>query len=113
MLNKTEKFPCSTLRIFLTYGPGQDKKRFLPQIISGCLANKSFATSRGEQLRDFCYIDDVVDAIFLCLENESSYGEIYNVGSGKPIQIKTMIEKSSKNNRKWKAAIWRNSIQNR
>ena len=93
MLHNTESFPCTILRIFLTYGPGQDKKRFIPQIIDGCLSNNSFPTSLGEQLRDFCYIDDVVDAIFLCLENQRSHGQIYNVGSGEPIQIKTMIEK--------------------
>ena len=30
-----------------------------------------FPTSSGEQLRDFCYIEDVIRAIFLVLENDS------------------------------------------
>ena len=42
MLSKTEGFPCVVLRFFLVYGPGQNDKRFLPQIIKACLADESF-----------------------------------------------------------------------
>ena len=55
MLNHTENFPSVILRLFLTYGPGQDSSRFLPQIIRGCLDNATFPTSAGEQFRDFCF----------------------------------------------------------
>jgi len=93
MLYRTENFPVTILRIFLAYGPGQDQKRFIPQIITGCLQNKSFDTSEGKQLRDFCYIDDIISAIYKCLLNTKNNGEIFNVGSGKPIQIKFLINK--------------------
>ena len=33
MLYKTEKFPATTLRFFLAYGPRQDENRILPQVI--------------------------------------------------------------------------------
>ena len=56
MLNRSENFPAVTLRLFLTYGPGQDISRFLPQIIRGCLDDATFPASAGEQLRDFCYV---------------------------------------------------------
>ena len=65
MLHRTESFPATILRLFLTYGPGQNNLRFLPQIIKGCVNNQSFPTSAGEQLRDFCYVEDVVNAILL------------------------------------------------
>ena len=42
MLYKTENFPAVILRPFLLYGPGQGEKRFIPQIIKGCLDNKKF-----------------------------------------------------------------------
>jgi nucleoside-diphosphate-sugar epimerase len=64
MLAKTENFPGVILRLFLVYGPYQNNERFLPQIINGCLSNSVFPVSSGQQLRDFCYIDDVVDGIF-------------------------------------------------
>ena len=92
MLHQTEAFPAVILRLFLTYGPGQNEERFLPQIIKGCLNDRSFPTSAGEQLRDFCYIEDAVRAIFLVLENDSVNGEIFNIASGQPVSIRSVIE---------------------
>lgn len=92
MLHRTEDFPAVILRLFLTYGPGQNDKRILPQIIKGCLQDLEFPTSRGEQLRDFCYVEDTVNAIFLAMRSELADGEIFNVGSGAPLTIKTLIE---------------------
>lgn len=91
MLFRTESFPATTLRLFLTYGPGQDRNRFLPQIISGCLNDSTFATSEGEQLRDFCYIGDTVDAVFSVFESSKARGEIFNIASGKPVSIRQVI----------------------
>jgi nucleoside-diphosphate-sugar epimerase len=81
------------LRLFLTYGPGQDDKRFLPQIIQGCLKGQSFATSAGEQLRDFCYVEDTVEAIILALQSDDVDGEVLNVASGQAISIREMISR--------------------
>jgi len=93
MLYRTENFPAVTLRLFLTYGPGQDSRRFLPQIIRGCLDDVDFPTSAGEQLRDFCYVDDTVRAIMQALTVNGVEGEVFNVASGKSVSIHTMIEK--------------------
>ena len=93
MLHLTENFPAVTLRLFLTYGPGQDTGRFLPQIIRGCLDDATFPTSAGEQLRDFCYVGDTVRAILQSLVVPEAVGEIINVASGEPISIRTMIDK--------------------
>ena len=92
MLYNTKKFPVTILRFFQVYGPKQDENRFLPQIIKGCLNNKKFPTSNGNQVRDFCYISDVVNAIFLALVSKKANGEIFNIGSGKPIKIKYAIK---------------------
>ncbi len=92
MMHRTEALPAATLRLFLTYGPGQDQRRFLPQIIRGCLEDRSFPTSGGEQVRDFCYIDDTVRAIFLALQNNAIDGEVINIGSGQAVSIRSMIE---------------------
>ena len=55
------------------------------------MSNKKFPTSSGNQVRDFCYITDVVNAIFLALVSKKANGEIFNIGSGKPIKIKYVI----------------------
>ena len=94
MLYRTEKLPVVIIRLFLVYGEGQDFKRFLPQVIKGCLLNEKFPTTQGQQIRDFCYVDDVVEGIFKALISEERVaGEIINIASGNPIKIKTIIEK--------------------
>jgi len=78
------------------YGPRQDINRFLPITIKGCIKNKKFPCSKGNQLRDFLHIDDVVDAIIKSLTNKNARGQIINIGSGKPRKIKNVIEKVKK-----------------
>jgi nucleoside-diphosphate-sugar epimerase len=91
MLHRTEGLSVVILRPFLVYGPGQDNNRFIPQIIRGCVNDEEFSVSTGGQLRDFCYIDDIVDVILLALINDKAYGEVINIASGVPISIKDMI----------------------
>jgi len=96
MLNKTENFPVTVIRLFLVYGPHQKKDRLIPQVISGCLKKKNFPVSKGNQLRDFCYVDDVINAIILSLIDKRALGEVFNVGSGKPVSVKFIINTISK-----------------
>lgn len=92
MLYRTEKFPATVLRLFLSYGPGQDDRRFLPQVILGCLEDRPFPTSRGEQLRDFCFVEDVVDAVMATLVRPTARGEVVNIASGQSVSVRQMIE---------------------
>jgi len=92
MMWRTERFPATVLRLFLTYGPGQDQKRFLPQLIKGCLADARFPVSEGHQLRDFCYIDDVMSGILRALQLETACGEVINLASGIPVSIRAVVE---------------------
>ena len=93
MLHRTEGFPAVIVRFFLVYGEGQDNKRFLPQIIQGCLEDRQFPTSEGEQLRDFCHVADISRGIIAALKIEQALGEVINLASGEPVSIRTMIEK--------------------
>ena len=93
MLHKTEQFPAIMVRLFLVFGPKQNSQRFLPQVIRSCLADKNFSVSKGEQLRDFCFVEDAVDGIFFALESKELFGNIFNIASGKPIKIKDMVNR--------------------
>lgn len=95
-LYKTENIPFTVLRPFLIYGNNQDKGRFLPQIIDKCLKDQKFPTSKGEQVRDFCHVDDFCNLVFKTLGSKKTFGEIINVGSGKPIKIINVIKKIQK-----------------
>ena len=86
-------FPVTILRLYQVFGPNQDINRFIPIVIEACKKGKKFPCSNGTQKRDFTYIQDVVDAIILTLNNKKSSGEIINVGSGKTIKLKDIILK--------------------
>ena len=92
MLHREEGFPVTMLRLFLVYGPGQNDKRFIPQIIEGCLKSQKIPVSFGEQLRDFCYVRDVVQGILAAMTCSGAYGEIINIASGVPVKIREVIE---------------------
>ena len=85
------KYPITVFRLFQVYGPKQEKNRILPFLIDNCKKNKTFLTTKGNQTCDFCYIDDVVHAIFKSFTLKKSNSEIINLGSGKPIKIKYLI----------------------
>jgi nucleoside-diphosphate-sugar epimerase len=91
MLHITHQLPVVILRFFLVYGPGQEENRFLPQIINGCFNNRDFPVSDGNQLRDFCYIDDAISAIFISFSNSKINGEVINIASGNAISIREVI----------------------
>ena len=88
---KKKKFPVTILRLYQAYGPGQDINRFIPIVIDACLRNKKFDCSDGKQLRDFIYIDDVINVILKSLSSRKSKGEVFNIGTGKPKKIKNII----------------------
>jgi UDP-glucose 4-epimerase len=90
-LHKKRKFPVTIFRVYLAYGPGQEFNRIIPFTIKNCLKNKSFPCSDGNQFRDFIFISDVVSALFKSLKNKDSNGEIFNLCTGRPYQIKKLI----------------------
>lgn len=92
-LNRAESFPGKILRPFLIYGPGQDENRLIPYVIKKSLNDEIIEISSGNQIRDFLYIKDAVDVIFLALLNDGVNGKIINIGSGSPVKIKYLVEK--------------------
>lgn len=81
------------LRPFLTFGPGQSSKGFIPSVIRGCLTNSKVSLTLGEQTRDFIYIDDVCRMVEKILEKPAhARGEILNLCSGQPRRIRDVAE---------------------
>ena len=88
-----KKFPVTIVRLYQVYGPYQDLNRFIPIVINSCKDNKDFPCSHGRQLRDFLYIIDLIEAFFLILKNPKAEGEIFNIGYGKPLKIRSIIDR--------------------
>ncbi len=82
---------CS-LRLTNTYGPclrAKDARQtflgiWLKQVLTGEVI-KIFGD--GLQIRDFNYVDDVVDAFLMSAVNEEAYGQIFNLGCNEPINL--------------------------
>ena len=91
---KQNSFPVIILRPFQVYGEKDNRNKILPYVLNKCLNNKKFDLTKGLQTRDFCYVDDVVRAIILMLKttNKKVLGKIFNVGTGKSITIKKLVE---------------------
>lgn len=79
--------PVVVLRPSLAYGPGQGEEMFLPALIRSLLSGQRFAMSRGEQTRDYVYIDDVVEAMLRAAVCQDATGQVINVSSGEPARI--------------------------
>ena len=90
--DKKKSFPFIILRLYQVYGPNQTIDRLIPIVISSCLKNKKFSCSPGTQIRDFLYVDDLVKLFELIILSKKKIKGIFNIGSGKPIQVKNVIE---------------------
>ncbi len=89
---KKFNFPVCIIRFYQVYGPQQKNDRFIPQLINACKNGQTFYTSSGSQFRDFIYVDDAITGILKCIISKKSKGEIFNIGYGKPIQLKKVMK---------------------
>ncbi len=79
------------LRLYQVYGPNQKYDRLVPFTIKSCLSGKKFACSDGYQLRDFLFVDDLIDLIIKILNSKKIKPGVYNVGYGKPKKVRDII----------------------
>lgn len=92
-----EKIDWTILRLFNVYGPGQNIKR-LDQGIVGIFINlitsrdKILVTGSLDRFKDLIFIDDVVEAFFLCLKKKSK-NQTFNLGTGRKTLISDLINK--------------------
>lgn len=84
VFSKKSNFSLVTLRPFTAYGPFEDERRFISTIIRQCLQGKNPTLTSQKIVRDYIFIDDIVDAYLKALElGEKLSGQIINISTGK------------------------------
>jgi UDP-glucose 4-epimerase len=78
--------PTCSLRPFNVYGPGQIGGGAIRAFIETVLAGEDLIIhGDGSQIRAWCYVDDLVDALLLVLERPEAVGEVFNVGNQRSV----------------------------
>jgi nucleoside-diphosphate-sugar epimerase len=74
--------PTCAIRPFNIYGPGQVGEGAIHAFVTRALRNEPLLIhNQGDQIRAWCYIDDIVDAVELALTRDDAVGETFNIGN--------------------------------
>jgi UDP-glucose 4-epimerase len=95
-LFKTRGLKQTTLRFFNTVGPRQTGRygMVVPRFVKAALSNEPLPLhGDGTQSRVFCHVEDVVNAILLVIGDDSTIGEVFNVGGVGETTIRQLAEK--------------------
>ena len=80
------------IRPFSFTGLHDGGDRLFPSLLRAASEGRSFDMSPATQLRDFCAVQDVVEAVLLVLEEgEQPSRDIFNVGSGLSISLGRIV----------------------
>lgn len=84
------------LRLTNTYGPRMRikdaRQTFLGVWVRRLIQGEPFEVWGGEQLRDFTYVDDVVDALLLAAMSDATAGQVYNVGGDCVVSLRELAD---------------------
>ena len=89
---------ATSLRLTNTYGPRMRVKdarqTFLGIWLRQVLSDEPIVVyGDGQQLRDFNYVDDVIDAMLVAASDERANGQVYNLGSAElPISLNDLAQ---------------------
>ena len=100
LYNNVYGIQACALRLTNTYGPGMRvrdaRQTFLGVWVRNLIENRPILVfGDGSQLRDFNYVDDVVNAILLAALSEKANGEVFNLGSHEVVNLKSVAKKMS------------------
>jgi len=76
--------PTVTVHPFNVYGPGQIGGGAIRAFIEAALAGGDLIIhGDGSQVRAWCYVDDMVEGVLLCLERPEAVGQAFNIGNSR------------------------------
>jgi UDP-glucose 4-epimerase len=88
--------PAVIVRLFNTVGPRQTGRygMVIPRFVQQALAGDPLTVfGDGQQVRCFCHVADVVPALVALLADETTRGDVYNLGNSTQISIEALANK--------------------
>ena len=96
LYNNVYGIKACSLRLTNTIGPRMRikdaRQTFLGVWIRQLLTEKPFEVWGGEQLRDFTYVDDCVDAMLRAALDDRAFGQVFNIGGCEQISLKALAD---------------------
>lgn len=76
------QLPMVSIRPFNIYGPWQVGEGAIQSFIAKAVNNTDIPiTGDGSQIRAWCYIEDLLNAVVLCIEKDKTVGHTFNIGN--------------------------------
>jgi nucleoside-diphosphate-sugar epimerase len=88
----SEKLPIVTLRLFSPYGQYEQKSRLVPSLILSALLKINPKIASRQFVRDFIFIEDVLDAYEAVIDINNARGKIFNIGSGQQHSVGEVVD---------------------
>ena len=88
----SEELPAVIIRLSNAYGPMQKKGSVIPTIVAQGFIGSKLYLGNMHAIRDFLYVEDVVDGLIKAAEMPEAVGETINLGSGQGISIGDIAE---------------------
>lgn len=79
------------LRPFTVFGPMDSTHRLIPHVIQKSLNGENIDLTGGEQIRDFVFVEDVVDAFVSASGAPGVVGGTFNICTGRATSVKEVV----------------------
>lgn len=82
VMYKQHGLPALAIRPFNIFGPGQVGTGAIHHFVVKALKNETLEVHNdGDQIRAWCYIDDLIDGLLLTLTKKEAVGRSFNIGN--------------------------------
>ena len=92
MFHALYRTPVVITRPFMTYGPRQDRRKFIPYIMLSLLQGEAPKLSSGQWQTDWIYVDDVVDGLLAAAQVPDVEGCSIDLGSGTLVSMRAVVQ---------------------
>jgi nucleoside-diphosphate-sugar epimerase len=82
-----------SLRPFTMYGPMEPPGRLIPSVVRHALAGRAIDLTPGDQLRDFVFVDDAVEAFVAAATTDAAVGGTFNICSGTAVTVRDVVRR--------------------